>query len=233
MRGYRQAAAGAGVGAGVDVVARAAAGGGGAGAAAGGSALSSTPSASSPSVASAQKGEGAAADDDNDDNDDDDDDDDDDLSCLPPLLAGRQETIVLLDVLRCDLNYGYAMGGWRWLRRLNGREVLNLAHLLVLYRAALHRAEDSAAVARQPADAFLVFEFENPPSTTSKIILRASACKSSEAPLLLMHRIPAVASATVLGEVGELEAVLAARARRTEAAAERAAPAPNKRQRHK
>ena len=139
---------------------------------------------------------------------------------------------MLLDVLRCDLNYGYAMGGWRWLRRLNGREVLNLAHLLVLYRAALRRAEDAAAVARRPADAFLIFEFENPPSTTSKIILRASACKSSEAPLLLTHRIPAVASAAVLGEVGELEATLTARARRTEAAAERATPAP-KRQRHK
>ena len=63
-------------------------------------------------------------------------------------------------------------------------------------------------MARRPAEAFLVFEFENPPSTTSKIVLRASGCKSCEAPLLATHRIPAVASPEVLAAAEALGAAL-------------------------
>ena len=91
------------------------------------------------------------------------------------------DTVVLLDILAHDANFGYAHDGWRVLEYLNGVRVTSLAQLHALWHAAASAPETTK---------FLEFRFHD----HARYVLRTSAAVEAEAMLLARHGIPAAAS---------------------------------------
>ena len=98
----------------------------------------------------------------------------------PPRAGDRRavgsQTIVLLDVLAAEVNYGYKARGWRVLSRFNGERPTSLVHLQQMWMAARQR------------DRFAEFAFTD---GKRSIVLLTEECIASEARLLAQHGIPA------------------------------------------
>ena len=91
------------------------------------------------------------------------------------------ETVVLLDILSHDANFGYSHDGWRILTSLNGVSVRSLRHAHLLWRAA---------AAEPDRTRFIEFAFHD----NTRYVLRTSAAMDAEALLLARHGIPTAAS---------------------------------------
>jgi hypothetical protein len=92
-----------------------------------------------------------------------------------------EQVLLLTEILAAPLNYGYSTStSWRVLDTLNGARIRSLR--------ALHRAYTSHT------GEFFEFAF----STADSIMLAADQCRESEAAILKMHAIPAIASEGIL-----------------------------------
>jgi len=127
-----------------------------------------------------------------------------------------KETIVLIDILTCDTNFGYDFkSSWRILQNINGEDVKNMAHLYSIYTNACQslsengRTEDkeekrqegteNKATEADSSDAsceFLIFKFRD----KSQIVLETADCMKSEEEILEQHGIPSIVSAGIVGK---------------------------------
>jgi len=100
-------------------------------------------------------------------------------SFAPATASGEEaeEVLLLTELLAAPLNYGYSMSSWKVLETLNGQRVRSLR--------ALHAAYTTHA------GQFFEFVFSH---GGDAIVLDAAECRASEAELLRMHAIPAIAS---------------------------------------
>ncbi|KAL1521992.1 hypothetical protein AB1Y20_021637 [Prymnesium parvum] len=89
--------------------------------------------------------------------------------------AAPRQTIVLLDILAADVNYGYKAHGWRVLDRFNGAKPRTLRHLHSMWARAAAR------------DTYAEFTFAD---ARQSIVLLSAECVASEKQVLAQHGIP-------------------------------------------
>lgn len=138
-----------------------------------------------------------------------------------------KESILLIDILTCDTNFGYYFRqSWRVLETLNGEKVSNMAHLYSLYKKACGQvAEEGDAAALTPAvkgDGDGNGDGTKPAETTStqsasvagdstsgdflifrfkdksRIVLGTADCMASEKEILEQHGISTAVSAGII-----------------------------------
>ncbi|KAL7544702.1 hypothetical protein ACHAWF_008067, partial [Thalassiosira exigua] len=106
---------------------------------------------------------------------------------------GHSEIIILIDILKADVNFGYDFHQrWRKLDSLNGRKLRNMAELYNMYVDACRSVEAEGEEESKPTE-FLEFIFRG----ESRIVLETRECLSSEAEVLEQHGIPKAVSAGI------------------------------------
>ena len=104
---------------------------------------------------------------------------------VQPGQEGTQH-IVLISILKADLNYGYQVKRWNILRTLNEHRIQSLATLWQVYNDAVaNKAE------------WLIFQFEE----GTKFILDTEQCAETDAKLKVAHKLPSSVSPNVLAEL--------------------------------
>ena len=103
------------------------------------------------------------------------------------------QIIVLLDILACDVNFGYDFSSWRVLKTLNGKDVENLAALNAMYQECSRMCAQHSAARESAAPTphkFLNFGFED----DSRIVLETEKCEACASVVLQQHGIPSAVS---------------------------------------
>ena len=109
------------------------------------------------------------------------------------------DTVILLDLLAHDVNFGYVHDGWRVLTSLNNQPVRSLEQLYAMWKQRAAAASSSAPSTRKPRvaigsaaapDEFLEFRFHD----YTRVVMHTQAAVESESILLMRHGIPSAAS---------------------------------------
>eukprot|EP00656_Telonema_subtile_P039137 TRINITY_DN44274_c0_g1_i2.p1 TRINITY_DN44274_c0_g1~~TRINITY_DN44274_c0_g1_i2.p1 ORF type:complete len:525 (+),score=90.30 TRINITY_DN44274_c0_g1_i2:51-1625(+) len=97
-----------------------------------------------------------------------------------------QQRVVMIQILKSDLNYGYQVKRWSLLESLNGKSIESLSELAKTYKRC-----------QEDGDNWLKFKFEGGFS----VVLETALCASTDLELQEQHKIPGWASADVLEEL--------------------------------
>lgn len=98
----------------------------------------------------------------------------------------EKETIILLDILKHEINNGYKLvTGPTVLISINGIELINLVHLYGIWQFAL-KAISSNDEKLYDEWQFLTFQFEN----DRQFVIETSLCLQYESDILTLHNVP-------------------------------------------
>jgi len=100
----------------------------------------------------------------------------------------HKQCVAVIQILKCDLNFGYQIKRWSVVESLNGVPLESLKHLVKTYRECQERA-----------DPWLTFEFED----SRKVVLDTSLSAATDAELQRLHKIPSCVSLNILDELSK------------------------------